>query len=200
MTKYLIDRKELPYDAMVPDPSYLIPIEEDEEEAYVQEVFDEIANRPVSTDYKHALKELLPNLKEDAPNGLNIVNGVLKEIDYEEYCTYLGDEENSFFYFPPEVTQFDYCLNDFNSPWSSVGTLIITTAMREIKDIFEIRGFENFYIIDADTKNVVFYTDRFIFPEDVDSTVGYTLFGSFIMDYNKDQNSAIHNPDYGIAP
>ena len=32
MTKYLIDREELPYDAMVPDPSYLIPIEEDEEE------------------------------------------------------------------------------------------------------------------------------------------------------------------------
>ena len=32
MTKYLIDRKELPYDAMVPDPAYLIPIEEDEEE------------------------------------------------------------------------------------------------------------------------------------------------------------------------
>ena len=32
MTKSLIVREELPYDAMVPDPSYLIPIEEDEEE------------------------------------------------------------------------------------------------------------------------------------------------------------------------
>ena len=27
--KFLIDRNELPYDAMVPDPSWLIPIEEE---------------------------------------------------------------------------------------------------------------------------------------------------------------------------
>jgi len=30
--KFLIDRNELPYDAMVPDASWLIPIEDDEEE------------------------------------------------------------------------------------------------------------------------------------------------------------------------
>ncbi|MGI6256612.1 MAG: hypothetical protein ACOYJU_00875 [Anaerovoracaceae bacterium] len=29
--KFLIDRNELPYDAMVADPSWLIPIDEDEE-------------------------------------------------------------------------------------------------------------------------------------------------------------------------
>ena len=29
--RFLIDRTELPYDAMVADPSVLIPIEEDEE-------------------------------------------------------------------------------------------------------------------------------------------------------------------------
>ena len=29
--RYLIDRTELPYDAMVPDPSWLIPVEEEEE-------------------------------------------------------------------------------------------------------------------------------------------------------------------------
>ena len=28
--KFLIDRTELPYDAMVADPSWLIPIDEDE--------------------------------------------------------------------------------------------------------------------------------------------------------------------------
>lgn len=30
--KFLIDRTELPYDAMVADPSWLIPVEEDEED------------------------------------------------------------------------------------------------------------------------------------------------------------------------
>lgn len=30
--RFLIDRKELPYDAMVNDPSWLIPIDEEEEE------------------------------------------------------------------------------------------------------------------------------------------------------------------------
>ena len=30
--KFLIDRNELPYDAMVPDASWLIPIEDNEEE------------------------------------------------------------------------------------------------------------------------------------------------------------------------
>lgn len=29
LMKFLIDRAELPYDAMVPDPSWLIPIEEE---------------------------------------------------------------------------------------------------------------------------------------------------------------------------
>ena len=174
--------------------------EEAAEEAHMQEVLEESANRPVSPDFKHSLKELLPNLKEDAPNGLKTDNGVLKEINYEEYVPYLGDVDSSIYYFPPEVTKFDWDLNDFNSPWDSVDTLIITTAMKEIEDIFFIHGFENFYIIDADTKNVVFYTDRFIFPDDVDRMVGYTLFGDFIDDYSKDQNSAIHNPVYGIAP
>jgi len=170
------------------------------EEAHMKEVLEEIANRPVSTDFKHSLKELLPNLKEDAPNGLKTDNGVLKEINYEEYVPYLGDVDGSIYYFPPEVTKFDWDLNDFNSPWEPVDTLIITTAMKEIEDIFFIPGFENFYIIDADTKDVVFYTDRFIFPDDVDRMVGYTMFGDFIDDYSKDQNSAIHNPVYGIAP
>lgn len=173
--------------------------EEAEEEAHMQEVLEEIANRPVSTDFKRSLGELLPNLKEGTPNGLRIENGILKEINYEEYGPYLGDDADSIFYFPPEVTKFDHSLNDFNSPWSSVETMIITTAMKEIEDIFFIRGFENFYIIDADTKDVVFYTDRFIFPEDVDKMVGYTLFGDFIDDYSKDQNGAIHNEEYGIA-
>ena len=30
--KYLLDRKELPYDAMVKDPSWLIPVDEEENE------------------------------------------------------------------------------------------------------------------------------------------------------------------------
>ena len=30
--KFVIDREELPYDAMVPDPSWLIPIDDEEEE------------------------------------------------------------------------------------------------------------------------------------------------------------------------
>jgi len=29
--RFLIDRKELPYDAMVPDASWLLPIEDEEE-------------------------------------------------------------------------------------------------------------------------------------------------------------------------
>lgn len=37
--KFLIDRNELPYDAMVPDESLLLPVEEDDEsEGYDEEL------------------------------------------------------------------------------------------------------------------------------------------------------------------
>ena len=36
--RFLIDRTELPYDAMVADPSWLIPIEEEEEDVSKTEV------------------------------------------------------------------------------------------------------------------------------------------------------------------
>ena len=38
MTKFVIDRQELPYDAMVPDPSWLIPTKKEEED---EEIDDE---------------------------------------------------------------------------------------------------------------------------------------------------------------
>lgn len=40
--KFLIDRTELPYDAMVPDASWLIPIDEEEGDGTDDEKTDEL--------------------------------------------------------------------------------------------------------------------------------------------------------------
>ena len=57
-----------------------------------------------------------------------------------------------------------------------------------------MRGFEYFYIVDVVSKQVIFYTDRFYVPEELDCFVTEGLFGEFIEDYSKDNIGAIHNP------
>ena len=53
--KFLIDRNELPYDAFVPDPSWLIPYEEEEEEEEEEEgdETDDEEAEEVQTDEVH---------------------------------------------------------------------------------------------------------------------------------------------------
>ena len=45
-----------------------------------------------------------------------------------------------------------------------------------------MRGFEYFYIVDVVSKQVIFYTDRFYVPEELDCFVTEGLFGEFIED------------------
>ena len=47
--KFLIDRKELPYDAMVADESWLVPIEDEEE----GDPADDAETKEVQTDQIH---------------------------------------------------------------------------------------------------------------------------------------------------
>lgn len=166
-------------------------------------LIEEVVNKPISDNYKRNLKELFPDLEENRPNGLIIENGVLKDID-SEYYDFLGDNGSDRFYFPPEVESFDEDFDYFDDYYEwIIEDFVVTTNLKNIpKDFFlGIRGFEHFYVIDADTKETIFYTNRFIIPDEVSEYVLYDLdlFSDFADDYEDDPSAAIHNPKYGIA-
>lgn len=175
---------------------------ENEEEMLMKEV----VNKPIPENFKQNLKEIFPHLDETLPNGLIIEDGVLMDID-SGYYDFLGDHSYERFYFPPEVESFaeDFDIFTDNYDWA-VEDFVLTTNFKEIPcgwhNSFEIRGFENFYIIDADTKETVFYTNRFLIPDEVSSEnhlYELELFRNFADEYEDDQNAAIHNPKYGKA-
>lgn len=174
---------------------------EDEEEMLMKE----IANKPIPESFKRNLKEIFPHLDESHPNGLIIEDGVLMDIESEYYDFLSDDSSDEKFYFPPEVESFDEDFDYFAENYDLiVEDFVITTNFKEIprgwNNSFEIRGFENFYIIDADTKETVFYTNRFIIPDEVSSEnhlYELGLLNDFADEYEDDQSAAIHNPIYG---
>ena len=175
---------------------------EDEEEMLMKEV----ANKHIPDNFRRDLKELFPDLDESLPNGLIIEDNVLKEIN-SEYYDFLGDGGSDKFYFPPEVGSFDEDFDLFydNYEWT-IEDFVITTNFKEFPrgwhNSFEIRGFENFYIIDADTKKTVFYTNRFLIPDEVSSEnhlYELDLFDDFADEYENNPEAAIHNTRYGKA-
>ena len=171
-------------------------------EQFMKELSEELAGKPIPKDFKRNLRELLPDLNESLPNGLIIEDGVLQEdIDFNAYYKFLGVKPGSCFYFPPEVEEIDEIMYVFSEYGETIDTLIITTNLKTIPHYgFNVLGFENFYIIDADTKETVFYTNRFLLPEDTSAGLDeLDLFVDFVDDYEKDLNNAICNEKYGIA-
>ena len=172
----------------------------DEEEEMLMK---EVENKPIPKNFKRNLKEIFPDLDENLPNGLDIEDGILRDFD-SEYYDFLGDDSNDRFYFPPEVESFDEDFAYFtdNYEWI-VEDFVVTTNLKSLpKDFFfGIRGFEHFYIVDANTKETIFYTNRFLIPDEVSEYVLYDLdlFSDFVDDYEDDPSAAIHNPKYGIA-
>ena len=166
-------------------------------------LMNDLVNKPIPEDFKRNLIEIFPHLDETLPNGLIIEDGVLKDFD-SEYYAFLGDNSNDRFYFPPEVESFDEDFGYFtdNYEWT-VEVFVVTTNMKRFpKDFFfGIRGFEHFYIVDADTKETVFYTNRLLIPDEVSDGILYELdlYCDFADEYEDDPSVAIHNPKYGIA-
>ena len=172
---------------------------ENDEEEYEEGGHDTeegIVNTPIQTVNRKSLKDLLPNLNENAPIGLTIINGSVKEKDYRQHAAFTGEPQKNVFYCPPEVTVFDYFIN---SPGSEIDIFIITTAVKNIdSDSFAVYGIYDFYIIDEKTKDVLFYSDKF-------KGSGSRLlhqkktFMNFADAYNENQEKAIHSKKYGIA-
>ncbi len=164
--------------------------------------------RKMSGDIKRSLTEIIPKLDESLSNGLVIENGILKDIaDQDAYIAYTGQKDSGsgspYFppvvYIPPEVIEFDEDFNYFNCPGAYVETFVITTNMKMITDVFFMRGFENFYIVDADTKEVVFYSDKFLVPEGSYDFVSFIdEFAWFLDDYANDPLEAIKDSEFGI--
>lgn len=147
------------------------------------------------TGIKKNINEIFPNLNTSTESGLKIEKGILKEIDYDQYSTYLGDDEDSWYF--PGVKGFDHKLNDFNSPGWIIDTFVITTAMKKIDTfVFMMMGFNNFYIVDEKTGSVVFYTNRFISNDDLSFVGMRDLFFEFVREYNADPQGAMNNKKY----
>lgn len=167
-----------------------------------ERLMNDVINKPIPDDYKRSLKEILPNLDESLPNGLIIEDGILRDFD-SGYSDYLGAVEGDVYYFPPEVEGFDKDFDYFEDGYQTViDDFVITTNIKDIPVYsFGILGFENFYIIDADTKETVFYTNRFLVPDEVCDGLVFdlNLFFEFAKDYYEDPYKAIHNSDYGVA-
>ena len=172
---------------------------EDEDEEYDEEEYDsteEAVNTELQTNNCKSLKDLLPNLNENAPSGLKIINGSIKKLDFSKHIAFAGEPRKFVLYCPPEVTVFDYFIN---FPDSDIDIFIITTAVKIIDPgEFAVYGIDHFYIIDEETKEVLFYSDKF-------SGSGLRLlhekktFINFADAYNENQNKAMHNKKYGIA-
>lgn len=162
-----------------------------------------VINKSIPTDFKRNLADIFPNLDESLPNGLIIEDGLLLGIK-SEYYDFLGDDsDHSRFYFPPEVEGLDNDFDYFEDGYQwTIDGFVITTNMKGISAYdYSILGFKNFYIIDAETKETVFYTNRFLVPDEAGDGFVYDikLFTEFADDYYKDQYKAIHNSDYGVA-
>ena len=161
----------------------------------------EVVNKPIPKDFKRNLRDIFPDLDDSLPTGLIIENGALSEIE-SDYYDFIGDDSDNKFYFPPEVERFDEEFEHFIDGFDWViEDFVVTTNLKEIPQEFEIRGFENFYIIDSETKETVFYTNRFLIPDEVSDGLLYALdlFSEFANEYEKDPEKAMHNSDYGVS-
>lgn len=138
---------------------------------------------------KKSLGDIFPELNETFVNYMTISEGICSDIDYSGYLDAIGDGQLSF-YFPPEVKGMDHDTNMFNMPGTILDNLVITTNMDLYPLLFMCRGFRNFYVIDPDTKNVVFKTNKFICANDLMFIGLIDEFEWFCDDFNEDHQQA----------
>lgn len=136
------------------------------------------------------LSDIFPNLNEDFIHYMSIRNGVCYEIDYNGYLDAIGDGQLSF-YFPPEIKGMDHDTNMFNMPGTILDNLVVTANIELYPLLFMCRGFRNFYIIDPDSKQIIFKTNKFICANDLMFIGLIDEFEEFCDNFNDDYELAI---------
>ena len=123
---------------------------------------------------KKTLYDIYPNLDETEDSGLVIADGNCSSVaDYKQHQRFLGSSGDNL-YFPENVTSItgDVDFDDeIEVGFDFIGTIfdncVITTNCTDIDaPIFQCGGFKHFYVVDAETKEVVFYSDEFDFDHE----------------------------------
>ncbi len=114
-----------------------------------------------------SLYDIFPNINESEDTGL-VLNDKNAAVDivYSQHCKFLGEPDGLCLYVPQHVTKVRQ--NLFNCPGETFRKIVIANNLKDFDLDFapSLIGIEEFYIIDAETKKVVFFSDRFLPPDD----------------------------------
>lgn len=144
---------------------------------------------------KHRLEDIFPQLDANASDrGLTIKDNAILDIDLKKHYDFLGMADS--IYLPSDIKKFDEDFNTFNCPARKFENFVITTAIKELLPCYMLcRGFENFYIIDEVTEEIIFHTNKFIADEE-DYNGSLYIWTDFCEYYDEDFEGAISDELY----
>lgn len=179
---------------------YYTPEWEDEDRIFEYDNGMETSNVCFDGNIKSSLSEIYPHLGETTQNrGLDVRNGVLYDADYPDHFYYTVDNTSASYYFDESITEIDSETNAFNCPGEVINNMVITTNLKIFPNcLWMVKCIENFYIIDAHTKEVVFYTDLFNNASDYTCLTGLDIFNDFCEDYTSNPEGTIRNKKYNL--
>ena len=148
---------------------------------------------------KKNLYEIFPNMDETKDTGLTVVDGICIHGDHLQQYEFLDTELNEF-YFPENVKGIAWDFNMFNCPGEEVDTMVITTNLKDLPNgLYMIHAIKNFYIVDATTKDVVFYTNKFVCEDEIECvTTDVEIFDAFCKDYSRNSKKTINDSKYNL--
>lgn len=142
---------------------------------------------------KETLKDIFSQMDESASDiGIIAENGSLIKINSRKHEAYLGESDCA--YIPEYITEMssDNC-NEFNRPGYAYEKFVITSNCKKISAIVMGAQFKWFYIIDSDTQEVIFKTDKFY---DKNEEFGTDTLRDFEEHYFDDPEEAMACKDY----
>lgn len=150
------------------------------------------------------IREIFPFINNNAPTGLIQKDGCLTDCQWSLHKSYLG--ENDCLYLPEYITAIDPKTNAFNSPGWYIEKFVITTNFEKFPShCWCMRGFEELYIIDADTKKVVCYANGFVvdgficneseFEDLIDEICEHTAVSKDDFDFDDDDDDSFFDDD-----
>ena len=106
------------------------------------------------------LAEIFPNMDVSKDNGLVVTDdGELVKCIWKQHDDFLGEKDG--FFLPSNVVSIDHDINSFNSPGYVFNKFVITTNVEDFPSFcWYISGFKFFYIVDADTNQVVYASEE----------------------------------------
>lgn len=163
--------------------------DEDEEKTFS---YGKIKRAKRSSKQPKNLYEIFPNINTSAVDtGLTHENGVFIDYSESKHNEYLGVSSGSHLYLPEFIFDISDDTEAFFSPFSGLDTFVFTTNIIGFPEVpfAALGGINNFYIIDPNTKNVVFYTDNF--RDDDHRGVMPEVFDDFAEAYEDDKDEAL---------